>query len=62
MNILVGSIVMQKSGILLSVELQAENMLVNLLFPGFRTGQSYRRLCMTERWIVIFLSNGLKSV
>ena len=37
MNTIVGNIVMQKSGIQLLVELRAENMLVNLLFPGFRT-------------------------
>ena len=37
MNTIVGNIVMQKSDKLLLVELQAENMLVNLLFPGFRT-------------------------
>ena len=46
MNTIAGSIVMQKSDKLLLVELQAENMLVNLLFPGFRTV----RIAAYVRW------------
>ena len=62
MNTIVDNIAMQKSDKLLLVELRVENMLVNLLFPGFRMVQPYRRLCTMELWIVFYLSNGLKSV
>ena len=62
MNTIAGNIVMQKLGRQLSVVLLAKNMHVNLLFPGFKTVQPYRRLCMTEQWIASFSNNGLTRV